>query len=541
MNSSKSYLTLLSMFSILFANHANSSALVRVHSSITKGQEKILTVQHERTHKTEKILRKVPYYLDSGKDDPNFIYIEKTIAYEKLPSQYKMYLNRFEETVIPNSEVRTLIEQGPSENRIKLTIVGDGYTLNEKEKFFSDTERTVKGLFEGKTFASYLPLFSIKAVFVPSTESGIGDGSAKNTAFKLYRSPAGSKRAIMPGDESAIERALKLSGWNTDYPIVLANDDFYGGLGGRYAISTRSVRSGLLVLRHELGHNFGQVGEEYDNGSAYFGANNSGANITWSHWIDGELKLQESKLLSGNYVWQNLDKRPYQNQFKADSQFPLAFLSLSSVGWDTTNDVDVNLNGNRLTLNGGFHNDRAFYDIGPVSLLNGLNTLTVKEVVTDKNNVLGFALVYAMPKEYDFTPNKILGFATYRDGGAKSYRPTHNSCLMRNMEYENFCSVDKENMWYQFLSRISLIDSFDIKILNGQKNVIVTTLKLNGLSLNWFKHDGTSWTKLPAISNQFQWIASDDLTGRFKVSVEFKTPEVRKYNTNFKVEKEFQL
>jgi len=541
MNYKKTNLSLLFSVLFLFLNQAISSPLARVHSSISKGQETILSVQYENTHKQEKILRKIPYFLDTGKDDPNFIYIEKTMTIDKLPLRFQQSLQKFDETAFPDSEVRTLIDQGPSENRIKLTILGDGYTLSEKEKFFADCERTVKGLFEGKTFASYLPLFSIKAVFVPSTESGIGDGSPKNTAFRLYRTPAGSKRAIMPANEAALERALKLSQWNTDYPIVLANDDFYGGLGGRYAISTRSERSGLIVLRHELGHNFGQVGEEYDNGSAYFGANNSSSNITWSHWVDGELKLQDSKLLSGNYVWQNLNQKPYQAQFNADTQYPLAFLSLSSVGWDTPNDVEVSLNGNKIQLNGGFHNDRAFFDIGPVALVNGLNTLSIKETVADKNNVLGFALAYAMPKDYDFTPNKILGYATFRDGGGKSYRPTHNSCLMRNMEFENFCSVDKENMWYQFLSRISLIDDISVQILNGQKNVRVQTLNLSGLKINWFKFENNSWTKLPAISNQNQWIASEDLIGKFKVSVQFETSEVRKYNSNFKVEKEFQL
>jgi hypothetical protein len=116
--------------------------------------------------------------------------------------------------------------------------------------------------------------FNVYAVFVPSKVSGIGDGSPKDTAFRLYRDPAGSKRGIMPGNESALVRAMNMAP-ATDYPIVLANDDYYGGLGGRWAISTRSRATGLMVLRHELGHNFGEVGEEYDNGYVYRGANAS--------------------------------------------------------------------------------------------------------------------------------------------------------------------------------------------------------------------------------------------------------------------------
>jgi len=111
------------------------------------------------------------------------------------------------EADIAGSEFRTITEQGPSQNRICLTFLGDGYTEAEKEKFFTDVAAMVDDLFNGKTFQSYKSLFNIYAVFVPSKDSGITDLQQKNTAFGLYRSPAGSKRAIMPGNTSAIERA----------------------------------------------------------------------------------------------------------------------------------------------------------------------------------------------------------------------------------------------------------------------------------------------------------------------------------------------
>ena len=43
--------------------------------------------------------------------------------------------------------------------------------------------------------------------------------------------------------------------------LRVRSEQRYGGLGGRYAITTRSKNSGSMVLRHELGHNFGNVGE----------------------------------------------------------------------------------------------------------------------------------------------------------------------------------------------------------------------------------------------------------------------------------------
>src|SRR5688572_13344741 len=47
----------------------------------------------------------------------------------------------------PGSEVRTLVQQGDPKNRVDLTIVGDGYTADDKDKFFADAQRLTEGLF----------------------------------------------------------------------------------------------------------------------------------------------------------------------------------------------------------------------------------------------------------------------------------------------------------------------------------------------------------------------------------------------------------
>ena len=36
--------------------------------------------------------------------------------------------------------------------------------------------------------------------------------------------------------------------------------------GGQFVIGTKSRTTGTVVLRHEMGHNFIDVGEEYDGG-----------------------------------------------------------------------------------------------------------------------------------------------------------------------------------------------------------------------------------------------------------------------------------
>ena len=524
---------------LVFILSINASARYRVKTKIENGKVSILSANPILEEKSnalhgKKILRHIPYFIDETQDRGNVIYEEYEISDDLVTSAIRQKMSLYSENA--NAEFREIVVQGPTENRINLTIVGDGYTAAEKEKFFTDAKRTADGLFVGKTFASYLPLFNVYAVFVPSNESGIGDGSAKDTAFKLYRDPAGSKRAIMPGDESAIDRALQSSP-ATDYPIIIANDNFYGGLGGRYAISTASERSGLLVLRHELGHNFGEVGEEYDNGMVYRGANSSSSSrVPWTQWIDGQTSVNEAKILSGDYIWQNLIK-PYSASFSIPNRFDLLFLNISSVGWDTAKDVSLKLNGNELILDGKFHEDRAFFDIAPTSVkANDKYNLDISQNINDGNNVLGFAIAYAASSNYDFTPNKVGAFSTYNSYGMKSYRPTHNSCIMKNMEFENFCVVDKENMWLKFLARVELIDSVNV---NANK-VSVTTQKLQDLEIHWYQINTGAEHELTQFVNKLSW-DNPGLSGNFRVRIQFSSEEIRKKSDRLSQSKDFKI
>jgi hypothetical protein len=490
-----------------------------------------------------KLLRSLPYYIGHGPDDLSSRYEEWEYSESAAPAAVRGLATQISlKPLAENSEMRVIRQQGPATNRINLTILGDGYTLNEREKFFEDVERTVRGLFETPTFRSYLPLFNVYAVYVPSTVSGIGDGSPKNTAFRLYRNPAGSKRAIMPGDESAMSRALRLAP-ATDYPIVLANDEYYGGLGGRWAISTSSRSSGLIVLRHELGHNFGEVGEEYDNGYVYSGANASrSSRVPWKQWVQGETQVHEAELLSGDYVWKNLSQGAYQANFTMPSDKSLLQIELSTVGWSSPSEVAVTLNGTELSYDGVFHKDRSFFNFDPTTVAPGSRyQLKVEERAKDGDNVLGFALAYAMRSDYDFTSGKIGAFASYDAYGNKSYRPTHNSCLMKDMRRENFCAVDQENMWLKFLERIALLDGVSVsQLASGQRRIEALGPVSQDLVVTWFKKSSGTWQEISELKNQRVWETAG-AAGDYRVSVRLQSAEVRAESRSLEDSKEFRL
>lgn len=478
-----------------------------------------------------RILKSGPQFLSEQGAPSEEVYEEIEWPAAELPEAYAhLAITPMQESFSGSTEVRTIVEQGPAQNRICLTFVGDGYTAAEKEKFFADIARLVDDLFHGKTFQSYTPLFNVYAVFVPSTESGISDLKQKDTAFGLYRSPAGSKRAIMPGNTSAIDRAVALAP-KTDYPIVIANDDFYGGLGGRYAITTRSVASGKIVLRHELGHNFGNVGEEYDGGTVYTGVNNSRTpNVSWTQWMKSPQAkvVNDMRLLGGAYVWQNLSKGPVVQKFNfpaPNNKGPFWFeVQLSSVGWETLEDVEILLDGQPLVIQGHGTNDRSFFTTKLVQDLSpGSHTLEIAEKVHDGDNVLAFADLYAYEADYDFSGG-VGAFMTYDENGTLSYRPTHQQCIMRDMLYEFFCAIDEENMWLQFLNRTRLIDQVQV----SAQQVEVQTLKLQGLNVSWFQKSNGTESELAALKNKTVVDRKDLAAGTYTVRVSYASPEIRK-------------
>ena len=427
----------------------------------------------------------------------------------------------------PEADVRELVKQGPDNNRITITILGDGYTLAEKEKYFNDVNRIVNDLFKEVTFKSYLPLFNIYAVFVPSLDSGITDTKNRDTAFGLYRSPKNSKRGIMPGNSLAIERALALINTETDYPIIIANDDYYGGLGGRYAITTRSLDSGSMVLRHELGHNFSNVGEEYDGGQVYSGANFSPSpKVSWHHWVKGKIAVHEAKFLTGAYLWQDLGQKEYVEQFEFPTSGDYTFdLNISSVGWASADDVRVYLDSEELELNGVFTTDRSFFTTKRVAIAEGKHLIKIEDHNHDGDNVLAFANGYAYPKSYDFTPGKIGAFNVFDSSGKqRGYRPTHEQCLMRDMRSKVFCPIDQENIWIRFLDRVSLIDG----VSENAGVHTLTTLELEGLSIKWYKKSLLGKKELIEFKNKKIVDLRSYGAGKYEVEVAFSSPEIRK-------------
>ncbi|TYZ68119.1 hypothetical protein PybrP1_000770, partial [[Pythium] brassicae (nom. inval.)] len=336
-----------------------------------------------------------------------------------------------------------------------------------------------------------------------------------------------------------------------DFPSLIGNDDFYGGLGGEFVISTRSPTSGTVVLRHEMGHNFGRVGEEYDGGQVYRGANSaqSPSTVTWKHWLTEPNNLVEQKAaqLYHKHIWYNLKEGEYTISFTSTGEYSRWYIQFSASGVDTDDSLTVTLDGKPLAWKSNGLKDRSFYSWSnsTAGFSAGTHTLVVKAGGSFDGAIikqLCNAAIYEYKAESEFKldDRDYIGiYPTYDINRAKTYRPDNEKCLMRNMMSSSFCSVCKENMWLMFMARVEFIDD----VVVAGKAVAVKLIPLGQLrpaTDNFIKTNPAlaaaekytiQWLKDGIEATQFRDQTKVDLTGQatgeWTVHITFATPSVR--------------
>jgi len=477
-----------------------------------------------------------------------------------------------QEVVPQNTEVRCLSCSGSSDNRIDVVLMGDGYQEGERGKFFDDMERMKDDMFADVTFQSYLPVFNIWAIHVPSKDTGIGYYSKpKNTPFGLWK--AGEQhRAVQPSmNGRSMARSVCRLADGCDFPSLIGNDDFYGGLGGEFTIGTRSKPTGTVVLRHEMGHNFVNVGEEYDGGYVYRGVNSDStewftgkpkANIKWKHWLtEPEVRPVEQKMKQALliYPWKDMADGKQTFTFKSDGTYSKWRMTFTVSGYPEIGSLKVTLDGQQMNWvptrsplaerPDGSTVDRQFYHFGDEAkgFSQGTHTLTFETVIPPPAGApirqLCSMVIHEVgnPSEFNDSPGYIGAYPSWSLRGGKSFRPTNDQCLMRDMESTILCPVCREGMWLQFLSRMNLIDGVDVQQSGSNANVQLQAVPLAQLrtqplagltekyTVTW-KRNGQEQAQL---HDKFSFSGStSDLQGSWEVTLHYETSEVRKDDRN---------
>eukprot|EP00035_Acanthoeca_spectabilis_P006985 m.131283 g.131283 ORF g.131283 m.131283 type:complete len:618 (-) comp13748_c0_seq7:285-2138(-) len=488
----------------------------------------------------------------------------RSMAYAALANRCSSMTESQESTPPPQQAradvVRVLQQSGPSKNRIDVVLMGDGYTETQQEQCFADMTRLQQDMFADITFRSYLPVFNIWAICLASAESGIGVNSQpRDTVFKLYRDGT-QLRGIYCGDTRAAREACALVGEDgCDFPSMIGNDDYYGGLGGEFVIGTRSFTTGTVVLRHEMGHNFINVGEEYDGGQVYRGVNSASSvnNVGWTHWLSdpANVKEESADILLSEYPWHDLAKGPIQFTFTSSGNYARWFLRFTASGCEKNDAIRVTLDGQDLRWTSLGLLDRSFYTFDDMDqgFSAGSHTLKFEMRTPAKSGnpirqLCSLTLhEYAAEPDFHFSNSWVSAYPTWSISGTKTFRPTNEMCLMRNMTSSVFCPVCQEGQWLQFFSKIELID--DVFTTQERDTVTVT---VNVIQLGQFRtkplpprdstdkiygadridHMRIEWSlggnHQRELDGRYSFAGPiDKLSGEWTVTVTFETDEVR--------------
>jgi hypothetical protein len=166
----------------------------------------------------------------------------------------------------PGGTVYSVIDNGPPSKKVDLVLVGEGYTAAEAGKFLADVERLTEKLFTTEPFRSRGEDFNVRAVHIPSDESGVNRphvGEFRRTPLSTEYNIFDSERYLLTLDNRALREAL--SGVPYEFVEILVNEKQYGGGGIFNFQATVAVDTEFAdyVFVHEFGHHFAGLADEY--------------------------------------------------------------------------------------------------------------------------------------------------------------------------------------------------------------------------------------------------------------------------------------
>lgn len=216
----------------------------------------------------------------------------------------------FEQTVPPSAFSNstenaagydTVLNNGPSSNRVDIVILGDGYTASQIDTtYVGHVDDMLDYLFNAgqDPFPRYHNFFNAHRVNVISNESG-ADKAPENvlvdTALDAHYYCANIERLICISNSkanAAKNAALSNAGFSSEMDFVSVNDTKYGGSGGTYAVFAGGNSSANELALHEVAHSFDNLADEYGGSPNYTGPEPREVNVTtspagakWDRWI----------------------------------------------------------------------------------------------------------------------------------------------------------------------------------------------------------------------------------------------------------------
>lgn len=167
----------------------------------------------------------------------------------------------------------TIIDNGPTEKKVDIVILGDGYTSGEMAKFLADADRLTHELFKVEPYKSRRSDFNVRLVETPAAQSGVNKphpGIFRRNPLSMSYSAFDSERYALAYDNRTIRDVASTVPY--DYMFILINDEKYGGGGIFNLYSTVAVDNNFsdYIFVHEFGHSFAALADEYYTSSVSY-------------------------------------------------------------------------------------------------------------------------------------------------------------------------------------------------------------------------------------------------------------------------------
>lgn len=179
----------------------------------------------------------------------------------------------------PQFKATKIIDNGASDKKVDLLILGDGYAKADMEKFRNDAKHFSDVLFGTSPFKERKNDFNVWMIEVESKQSGIdkpGKNIWKENTLGTMYDTFGSARYVLTEENKTLRDIASQVPY--DAISILVNDNRYGG-GGIYnlyttcytKVDTKGQEWQMdYVFVHELGHSFGGLGDEYYSSSVSY-------------------------------------------------------------------------------------------------------------------------------------------------------------------------------------------------------------------------------------------------------------------------------
>jgi hypothetical protein len=170
------------------------------------------------------------------------------------------------EDLMQANNIFTVMENGPTEKKVDIVVLGDGYSKEEMGKFRGDTQRLIDAMFSVEPYKSRKADFNVRAVETPAPVSGVSRphfGVFKRTPLSVHYSSFDSERYALTYDNRTVRDIASAVPYES--MIILINERTYGGGGiyGLYAsLAADNAFSDYLII-HEFGHHFAGLADEY--------------------------------------------------------------------------------------------------------------------------------------------------------------------------------------------------------------------------------------------------------------------------------------